>query len=228
MYRSIWLEYYSLSLRYLENTGASVVCLLPKHPAAACLIWQSYHGTSHTHTSPAALNTDKGLLQVQSTSKTTGDTLPPGVPLPFGPCSSLTNAENEVPISQRERLLSTKEHRDVFKCHTCLNEYLNQRSSCYVPAWILLQEVLTSFRAALLLFWRIKETSAALCSPNVYDVHENEILEVWKGYAGNVLHLKKKNISLRFSGGSAGVKNSNRLALFLYFCFCKTCSRRVS
>lgn len=78
MYRSIWLEYYGLSLRYLENTGASAVCLLPKHPAAACLIWQSYRGTSHTHISPAALYTDKGLLQVQSTSKTTGDTLPLG------------------------------------------------------------------------------------------------------------------------------------------------------
>lgn len=82
MYRSIWLEYYSLCLRYLENTGASVVCLLPRHPAVACLIWQSYHFASHTvythtHTSPAALYTDKGLLQVQSTSKTTGDTLYP-------------------------------------------------------------------------------------------------------------------------------------------------------
>lgn len=78
MYKSIWLEYYGLSLRYQENTGASAVCLLPEHPAAACLIWQSYRGTSHTHISPAALYTDKGLLQVQSTSKTTGDTLPLG------------------------------------------------------------------------------------------------------------------------------------------------------
>ncbi|KAM7389079.1 hypothetical protein PAMP_023076 [Pampus punctatissimus] len=118
MYGSIWLEYYSLSLRYLENTGASAVCLLPKHPVAACLIWQSYRGTSHTHTSPAALYTDKGLLQVQSTSKTTGDTLPPRVVLPFGP----TNAEN---ISQIEQFLTTKERRDNFECHTRLH-----RSKC--------------------------------------------------------------------------------------------------
>lgn len=124
MYRSIWLEYYSLSLRYLENTGASAVCLLPKHPAAACLIWQSYQGTSHTHISPAAQYTDKGLLRVQSTSKTTGDTLPPRVVLPFGPCSSLTNAENAVPNPQMEQFLTTKEQRDDFECHTCLNEYL--------------------------------------------------------------------------------------------------------
>lgn len=136
MYRSIWLEYYSLSPRYLENTGASAVCLLPKHPAAACLIWQSYHGTPHTRTSPAALYTDKGLLQVQSTSKTTGDRLPPRVVLPFGPCSSLTNAENAVPISQREQFLITKEQKGDSEYHTFLNEYL-KLYSCYVPAWCL-------------------------------------------------------------------------------------------
>lgn len=136
MYRSIWFEYYSLSLGYLENTGASAVCLLPKHPAAACLIWQSYHGTSHTLTFPAAMYTDKGLLQVQSTSKTTGDTLPPRVVLPFGSCSFLTNPENAVPVPQMEQFFTTKEQRDGFECHTWLNEFLISYS-CYVPAWCL-------------------------------------------------------------------------------------------
>lgn len=93
MYRSICLKYYSyIALQwYLENTGASAVCLLPEHPAAVGLIWHSYQGTSHTHRSPAALYADKGLLQVQSTSKTTGDTLPLRTVLPFGPCLSLKN-----------------------------------------------------------------------------------------------------------------------------------------
>lgn len=123
-YRSIWLEYYSLSLRYLENTGASAVCLLPKHPAAACLIWQSYHGTSHTHTSPAALYTDKGLLQVQSTSKTTGDTLLPRVVLPFGPCSSLKTRKT---LCQSLRWSSSSQQRNrvmTLNVIHSLNEYL--------------------------------------------------------------------------------------------------------
>lgn len=102
-----------MSLRYLENAGASVVCLLPKHIAEACLMWQNYRATSHilyahTHTFPTPLSTDKGLLQVQSTSKTTGNTLCPRVVLLFIPCSSLTNTENALPISQIEDFLQQR------------------------------------------------------------------------------------------------------------------------
>lgn len=64
-----------------------------KHPAEACLISQRYHGSSRTITFPAALYTDKGLLQLQSMSKTTGNILAPSEVLMFGPCSFTTNAE---------------------------------------------------------------------------------------------------------------------------------------
>lgn len=101
-----------------------LLCLLPKHRAEACLIWQRYHGSSHTLTFPAALYTDKGLIQVQSMSKTTGNTLPPRVVLLFGPCSFLTNAENAVPITQMEQFLSTKEQIDAFEWNAWLKEYL--------------------------------------------------------------------------------------------------------
>lgn len=84
------------------------------------LSWQF----SYSYIPGSILYTDRGLLQVQSTSKTTGDTLPPRVVLPFGPCSSLTNAEKAVPISQMNQSFTAKKQRDDFECHTCPNEYL--------------------------------------------------------------------------------------------------------
>lgn len=112
--------------RYPESTGASAVFAQPSTPSGACLIWRRYRATSRTLTFPAALCADKGLLQVQSMSKTTGNTLhstapppPPGATFPYGPCSCHANAENAALITWMEQLLATKGNRGfAFECIT--------------------------------------------------------------------------------------------------------------
>lgn len=162
MYRSVCLEYCSLSLRYLENTGASAV-LAAQAPCwsmsylAELLCHFSYSLCSYSYsTSPTAPNTDKGLLQVQSTSKNhRRRSVPKGSDSLFFAHKCWKRCADLYDVA----LPTTKQQRNDSECHTCLNGYLI-RYSCYAPcmvsAWIIFKNFLHPVNA-LLLFWCIRK-----------------------------------------------------------------------
>lgn len=136
MYRSIWLEYYSLSQRYLENTGASAVCLLPKHPAAACLIWRVITALLILIHPQQRCTLIKDSFKFKARPKPQAThTSPKGsgsVWSLFFPykCRKCCTNLSEGAVS------CNKGTDDDFECHACLNEYLKEYS-CNVPAWYL-------------------------------------------------------------------------------------------